>query len=103
MRPTRLDDAEVQRELADLRHWSLRSGKLHREIRFAGFVEAFGFMSSMALVSEALNHHPEWSNVYQRVVIELNTHDAGGITTLDFEWARRAERLIERASVDPAR
>ena len=52
----------------------------------------------MALVSEALNHHPEWSNVYQRVVIDLSTHDAGGITKLDLEWARRAEHLIERAA-----
>jgi 4a-hydroxytetrahydrobiopterin dehydratase len=99
MRPAKLEEAEVRRELADLPHWSLRSDKLHREVRFGDFVEAFGFMSSMALVSEALNHHPEWSNVYQRVVIDLSTHDAGGITTLDLEWARRAERLIDRAAV----
>jgi len=100
MRPAKLEEADVRRELADLPHWSLRSGKLLREVRFGDFVEAFGFMSSMALVSEALNHHPEWTNVYQRVVIELSTHDAGGITKLDLDWARRAERLIERAAVD---
>jgi 4a-hydroxytetrahydrobiopterin dehydratase len=66
---------------------------LHRELKFAGFVEAFGFMASMALVSESLNHHPNWSNVYNRVDIELFTHDAGGITELDVQWATRANAV----------
>lgn len=73
--------------------WSLRGQRLHREYRFAGFVEAFGFMSSVALVAERMDHHPEWSNVYSRVVVELTTHDAGGVTERDLRLARRMEEL----------
>jgi 4a-hydroxytetrahydrobiopterin dehydratase len=90
----RLDEAAVQRALEQLPDWSLEAGKLHRELHFDGFVEAFGFMSSMALVSERMNHHPQWSNVYGRVAIDLTTHDAGGITERDLEWARRANALL---------
>jgi 4a-hydroxytetrahydrobiopterin dehydratase len=97
VRPARLDDAAVTHALATLSSWTLRGGKLHRELRFASFAEAFGFMSSMALVSEAMNHHPEWSNVYDRVAIDLSTHDAGGVTELDVQWAARADELL-RAS-----
>jgi 4a-hydroxytetrahydrobiopterin dehydratase len=79
----------------DLSLWSLKDGKLHREYQFADFVFAFGFMSSVALVAEAQNHHPEWSNVYRTVVIDLTTHDAGGITDKDLALARRIERLAQ--------
>lgn len=89
-RPRKLDDADVAAGLSGLPGWSLAEGKLHREVRFADFQEAFAFMARMALVSESLNHHPEWFNVWNRVVIDLNTHDAGGLTDLDFEWAKRA-------------
>ena len=93
MKRRKLDDAEVTLALEQLPGWSLRDGRLRREFRFDDFARAFGFMSSMALVSEAMNHHPEWSNVYGRVVIDLSTHDAGGITELDLEWARRADEF----------
>ena len=86
-RPKALDDAEIDAKLADLEGWALVDGKLRREFRFANFVEAFGFMASVALVAEKMDHHPEWSNVYATVVVDLTTHDAGGITTLDFELA----------------
>jgi 4a-hydroxytetrahydrobiopterin dehydratase len=69
-------------------------GKLHRELRFADFVEAFGFMSRVALVAEAMGHHPEWRNVWNRVVIDLTTHDTGGLSTLDVELARRIDQLL---------
>lgn len=98
MRPGKLDDTQVQRALATLPGWTLEAGHLRREFEFTDFVEAWGFMSSMALVSEAMNHHPDWSNVYRRVVIELSTHDAGGVTDLDLEWARRAERALRTAA-----
>ncbi len=88
-----LDQTEIERALQSLPGWSLADGKLHREMRFADFVEAFAFMSAMALVSESMNHHPEWLNVYGRLVIDLSTHDAGGVTELDLQWARRAEAL----------
>ncbi len=86
-RPKALETAEIEARLADLDGWSLANGKLHRRFTFANFVEAFGFMSQVALVAEKMDHHPEWSNVYARVDVDLTTHDAGGITDLDFELA----------------
>lgn len=74
--------------------WSLVNGKLHRELRFADFNEAFGFISRVALIAEAMGHHPEWSNVWNRVVIDLTTHDTGGLSTLDAELARRIDALL---------
>jgi len=93
-RPPRLSEAEAQASLADVPGWQIKNGKLHREIAFNGFVEAFGFMTSLALVAEAKNHHPEWFNVYNRLVIDLSTHDAGGLTRLDFELAAAANSLL---------
>jgi 4a-hydroxytetrahydrobiopterin dehydratase len=74
--------------------WSLVNGKLRRELHFANFVEAFGFMSRVALVAEAMGHHPEWSNVWNRVVIELTTHDAGGLSNWDVQLAQRIDDLV---------
>jgi 4a-hydroxytetrahydrobiopterin dehydratase len=93
-RPQKLDDSAIRAALTALPGWSLAGGKLHRELRFRDFVEAFGFLSSVALVAERMNHHPEWSNVYARVSIDLVTHDAGGITELDLELARRISELV---------
>lgn len=92
-RPTKLDAAEIDKALAGLRGWSLEGGKLHREYQFPNFVEAFGFMTSAALVAESMNHHPEWFNVYNKVRIDLTTHDAGGISQNDVELAKRLEAL----------
>jgi len=96
-RPARLSDEEIQQRLGELPGWTLARGKLRRELRFGDFIEAFGFMSRLALVAEKMDHHPEWSNVYDRVVIELQTHDAAGITEQDFRLARAASRLAENA------
>jgi 4a-hydroxytetrahydrobiopterin dehydratase len=92
-RPEKLTADEIGRALEDLPGWRVENGKLHREYRFAGFVEAFGFMASAALVAESMNHHPEWFNVYHTVKIDLTTHDAGGITENDTALARRLEDL----------
>ena len=92
-RPARLSDAEIRTRLATLPGWSLAAGKLRREFRFADFSEAFGFMARAALAAEKLDHHPEWSNVWNRVTVELSTHDAGGLTALDFELAAAMDRL----------
>jgi 4a-hydroxytetrahydrobiopterin dehydratase len=89
----RLSDGRVAELMAGLTGWELADGKLRREFRFEDFVRAFGFMSSVALVAERMDHHPEWGNVYNRVTVELQTHDAGGLTELDFELARAAGRL----------
>jgi 4a-hydroxytetrahydrobiopterin dehydratase len=83
----------LEAELKNLDGWTIEQGKLHREFKFASFVEAFGFMSSLALVSEANGHHPEWFNVYNRVTVDLTTHDAGGITQKDIDWAKTANKL----------
>ncbi len=91
---SKLSAAVIYEKLSALAHWSLHSDKLYRRFVFADFVEAFGFMSRVALLAEAANHHPEWSNVYNRVEIYLTTHDAGGITERDFDLAQRIDRLL---------
>lgn len=73
--------------------WDLRDDALHRELQFRDFVEAFGFMTSVALVAERMNHHPDWSNVYNRVTIRLTTHDAGGVTEKDYALAEAISEL----------
>lgn len=73
--------------------WRLAEDRLQRTFTFANFVEAFGFMTRAAIHAEKMNHHPEWSNVYKTVNVELTTHEAGGITELDFELARKMNRL----------
>ena len=97
-RPRKLTDGEVAAALRELTGWSVQAGKLHREFRFADFSEAFGFMTRAALAAESMNHHPEWFNVWNRVVVDLQTHDAGGLTELDFELARRLSAFAGRAS-----
>lgn len=88
-----LTTAEIDEALARLDGWHVVDGKLHRELRFGSFVRAFGFMASVALVAESMNHHPEWQNVYDRVIIDLTTHDAGGISRRDIALAERIDQL----------
>jgi len=92
---TKLSPNELDAALSELGSWSLQHDKLHRQFQFASFVEAFGFMSSVALVAESMGHHPEWFNVYNRVTVDLTTHDAGGITMKDVELARRMNELAQ--------
>ena len=95
-----LSIAAIERQLGKLNEnlaehpWSIANNKLHKEFRFANFIEAFGFMTRSAIIAQAMNHHPEWSNVYNRVVIDLTTHEAGGISSLDFELAEKIEALL---------
>lgn len=90
---TVFSEPEIRRRLAETPGWQLQDGNLVRELRFANFVEAFGFMTSVALVAERMNHHPDWSNVYNTVRIRLSTHDAGGITDKDFALASAISNL----------
>jgi 4a-hydroxytetrahydrobiopterin dehydratase len=90
---TPLSADELSRSLDALPGWSLEGGKLHREFRFPDFVRAFAFMSAVALVAEKRDHHPEWSNVYGKVVVDLTTHDAGGITRSDVDLAKTMNEL----------
>ncbi len=84
----RLTDQEIDAALAELPGWERDGDCLHRRLEFADFREAFAFMTRVALAAEAMNHHPDWSNVYRTVIIRLSTHDSGGITHKDVELAR---------------
>jgi len=88
-----LSAADIALLPTQLPAWSLVEGKLQRDLRFADFSEAFGFMTRVALAAEQLNHHPEWSNVWNRVVINLTTHDCGGLSSLDLALAQRIDAL----------
>jgi 4a-hydroxytetrahydrobiopterin dehydratase len=92
-RPTALGPDQLAAALDDLEGWSLQDGKLHAEFRFEDFAAAFGFMAAVATEAARLDHHPEWSNVYSQVVVDLVTHDVGGITDLDLQLARRMNEL----------
>jgi 4a-hydroxytetrahydrobiopterin dehydratase len=85
---TKLSDDQIKKELANLPGWSIANGKLHKDFVFKDFIEAFGFMSTAALHIEKMNHHPEWFNVYNKIKVDLTTHDAGGITQNDINLAR---------------
>lgn len=91
----KMSDEGVQTSLKSLPNWTVVDGKLHREYVFKDFTQAFGFMSSAALIAESMNHHPEWFNVYNKVKIDLNTHDAGGITAMDFKLALKMEECAQ--------
>jgi len=73
--------------------WSVVGGKLNKIFQFRNFVYAFSFMTRVAIHAEKLNHHPEWSNVYRTVTVNLVTHEAGGITALDFKLAKKMDSL----------
>ena len=90
-----LSTKEVAERLETLPGWSLDGGKLHRSFRFADFRRAFAFMTGAALAAERLNHHPEWFNVWSKVDVHLNTHEAGGITELDFQLAQAMNELAD--------
>lgn len=93
--PTKLTANEIDAALSELGSWTIQNEKLHQQFQFSSFVEAFGFMSSVALVAESMGHHPEWFNVYNRVTVDLTTHDAGGITQKDVDLARRMNELAQ--------
>ncbi|MBL7960930.1 4a-hydroxytetrahydrobiopterin dehydratase [bacterium] len=90
----KLDEKDILSRIANLKNWQFLDGKLRKEFRFPDFVKAFGFMTGVALLAESLNHHPNWSNVYNSVMIELYTHDANGITEYDFTLAERIDALV---------
>ncbi len=96
--PDRLTDSEIEEILPELDGWSLENGKLRRDFKFANFVEAFGFMTSAAIEAEKMDHHPEWSNVYNKVSVHLVTHSADGITSLDIELAKKMNALASNTA-----
>jgi 4a-hydroxytetrahydrobiopterin dehydratase len=92
--PDLVADDDLATFLDDHPGWSTKDGMLHRELTFADFAEAFGFMARVALWAEKMNHHPEWSNVWNRVTIDLITHDVGGLSDLDVELATRIDSIV---------
>ena len=96
MRTPKLTDAELKQALEALPGWSLEGGKLLRVYLFRDFVEAFAFMTAAALRVQEMDHHPEWSNVYGTVRVELVTHDCGGVTARDAELAGKLEAIAAR-------
>lgn len=89
----RLSDEDVRSRLDQLDGWSFTEGKLQRSFEFEDFVQAFGFMTSVALAAERMNHHPDWTNVYNRVDVHLSSHDVDGISERDFRLAARIDAL----------
>lgn len=92
----KLSDAQIAEHMKTLPEWELGADRIKRTFRFKDFVEAFGWMSSAALVAERMNHHPEWRNVWATVEVELSTHDAGGLTELDMKLATAMDALATR-------
>lgn len=88
MKYKKLSGNELDESVRAMSGWELKEGKLQKSFRFSNFIEAFGFMTRIALEAEKINHHPEWSNVYNTVTIKLSTHDAGGITDYDIKLAK---------------
>ncbi|MCO4769048.1 MAG: 4a-hydroxytetrahydrobiopterin dehydratase [Deltaproteobacteria bacterium] len=91
--PALLTPDAVRSALESLPRWSKDGDSIKKTYVFEDFVQAFGWMSSVALVAERMNHHPEWFNVYKTVKVTLSTHDAGGITQLDMDLAAAMDRL----------
>lgn len=97
-----LDTGEIERLLEELPGWRLERGALTREFVFRDFSDAFRFMTAAAAKAEEMNHHPDWSNSYNRVVVALRTHSVGGVTGLDFDLARAMARLAVADMEPPA-
>lgn len=92
----RMSEAAIATAIAALPHWERRGEQLHRTFSFRDFVTAFAFMAEVAQIAEELGHHPDWRNVYRTVEVALTTHDAGGLTSLDFELAARMDAAAAR-------
>ncbi len=92
---TKLTDSELHAALSGLSGWTIAEHKIHKDYKFADFVHAFGFMSTAALAIEKM-HHPEWSNVYNRVTVDLTTHDAQGVTSKDIDLAKLLDGFAKR-------
>lgn len=88
-----MSDNEIQARLGELPDWQYDGVHIHKSFVFGDFSEAFAFLTRVALISEVLNHHPDWSGVYNKVTLKLRTHDADGITDKDINFAGRVELL----------
>ena len=91
----KLSDEQIRKELTNIPGWNVMNGKLHKDFVFKDFIDAFGFMSKAAIHIEKMNHHPEWLNVYNKIKVDLVTHDADGITQNDINLAKILNSLVK--------
>ena len=96
MKPYLLQDEELKELVAKIPGWEINSKHIEREFNFNNFIEAFSFMTQIAFICEKFNHHPNWSNVYAKVIIQLSTHDLGGITNLDQTIASEINYIFDK-------
>ena len=96
MEPYLLQDEELKELVVKRPGWDINNQQIQREFKFSNFIEAFSFMTKIALICEKLNHHPNWENVYSKVIISLNTHDLGGITNLDQTLASEINKVFDK-------
>lgn len=98
----KLSSKERQKALDILRHWKKVRGRdaIHKAFRFKDFNEAFGFMTRVAIKAEQMDHHPEWSNVYNKVNVTLTTHDAGGVSKRDIDLAKFIDGIVAREALE---
>ena len=90
----KLTTEAINAALEQFPDWTLEVGKLHRALKFKDFVQAWGFMTQVAILAERADHHPEWSNVYSRVIIDLTTHECNGISQRDFDLAKKINDVL---------
>ena len=96
MEPYLLQDEELKELVVKIPNWEVESAQIQREFNFTNFIEAFSFMTKVALICEKYNHHPNWENVYSKLIIRLNTHDLGGITNLDQVLASEINKIFNK-------
>ena len=96
MKPYLLKNEELEELVTNVPGWKIISNHIEREFNFGNFIEAFSFMTKIALICEKHNHHPNWENVYSKVIIKLSTHDLGGITNLDQTIASEINEILEK-------
>lgn len=92
---SKLSEKEIQQQVTELGGWKVVGGKINKTFEFDDFVQAFGFMTRVAIEAEKMNHHPEWFNVYNRVTIDLVTHDVGGISNYDIKLAKTIDKIAK--------
>ena len=96
MEPYLLQDEELKELIVKIPGWEINDGQIWKEFKFSNFIEAFSFMTKVALICEKYNHHPNWENVYSKVIITLSTHDLGGITNLDQTLASEINKVFDQ-------
>jgi 4a-hydroxytetrahydrobiopterin dehydratase len=94
MASVKLSEQQISEELRKLGGWSVLNGNLHRVFEFKDFTHAFGFMTRVALAAEKMDHHPDWSNSWNKVTVDLCTHSAGGLTKNDFDLAGKIQQIF---------